>query len=39
VEVTLLGQGDTESEIRRVIGLGAQLLETDHPDLMAKVRQ
>lgn len=37
--VTLLGKGDNESEIRRVIGLGAQLLETDHPDWVAKVRQ
>jgi hypothetical protein len=37
VAVTLLGERDREEEMRRVIGLGAQLIETDHPDVVARV--
>jgi glycerophosphoryl diester phosphodiesterase len=39
VSVTILGANDTEEGIRRVIRLGAQLIETDHPDVVARVRQ
>ncbi|MFO0501869.1 MAG: glycerophosphodiester phosphodiesterase family protein [Acidobacteriota bacterium] len=37
IAVTLLGERDREEEMRRVIGLGAQLIETDHPDLVTRV--
>jgi glycerophosphoryl diester phosphodiesterase len=39
VSVTILGANDNEDGLRRVIRLGAQLIETDHPDLVAKIRQ
>jgi glycerophosphoryl diester phosphodiesterase len=39
VSVTVLGREDTEEGIRRVIVQGAELIETDHPDLVAKVRE
>lgn len=39
VSVTVLGKEDNEEDMRRVISLGAQLIETDHPDLVAKVRR
>ncbi len=38
VSVTVLGQADNEEDIRRAITLGAQLIETDHPDLVARIR-
>jgi glycerophosphoryl diester phosphodiesterase len=38
VSVTILGQEDNEQGMRRVIAEGAELIETDHPDLVAKVR-
>jgi glycerophosphoryl diester phosphodiesterase len=38
ISVTILGETDTEESIHNVILLGAQLIETDHPDLVAKVR-
>lgn len=38
VSITILGRLDNERDMRRLIGLGAQLIETDHPDLVAKVR-
>jgi glycerophosphoryl diester phosphodiesterase len=37
VAVTILGERDREEEMRRVIGLGAQLIETDHPDVVTRV--
>ncbi len=37
VAVTILGARDREDEMRRVIGLGAQLIETDHPDVVTRV--
>jgi glycerophosphoryl diester phosphodiesterase len=39
ISVTILGKDDNEKSMRHVIELGAQLIETDHPDLVAKVRQ
>lgn len=39
VSVTILGKEDNEAGIRRVIAQGAELIETDHPDLVAKIRQ
>lgn len=38
VSVTILGKQDNELDIRRVIRQGAELIETDHPDLVAEVR-
>jgi glycerophosphoryl diester phosphodiesterase len=38
VSVTILGKEDNEEGIRRVITEGAELIETDHPDVVAKVR-
>jgi glycerophosphoryl diester phosphodiesterase len=38
VSVTILGKEDNEAVIRRVITEGAELIETDHPDVVAKVR-
>jgi glycerophosphoryl diester phosphodiesterase len=38
VSVTILGKEDSEEGIRRVIEQGAELIETDHPDLVAKIR-
>lgn len=37
VAVTLLGERDREEEMRRVMALGARLIETDHPDVVARV--
>lgn len=37
IAVTILGERDREEEMRRVIGLGAQLIETDHPDVVTRV--
>jgi glycerophosphoryl diester phosphodiesterase len=37
IAVTILGERDREDEMRRVIGLGAQLIETDHPDVVTRV--
>src|SRR5215813_2497734 len=39
VSVTILGKEDNEQDMHRVIEQGAELIETDHPDLVAKVRQ
>src|SRR5215471_1576265 len=39
VSVTILGKEDNEQGTRRVIQQGAELIETDHPDLVAKMRQ
>jgi glycerophosphoryl diester phosphodiesterase len=39
VSVTILGKDDNEQDMRRVIMQGAELIETDHPDLVAKVRE
>jgi glycerophosphoryl diester phosphodiesterase len=39
VSVTILGKEDNEQGMRRVIQQGAELIETDHPDLVAKMRQ
>lgn len=39
VSVTILGNQDSEEGIRRVIAQGAELIETDHPDLVARIRQ
>ncbi|MCZ2149220.1 MAG: glycerophosphodiester phosphodiesterase family protein [Bryobacterales bacterium] len=39
VSVTILGKDDNEEGVRRVIAQGAELIETDHPDLVAKIRQ
>ena len=39
VSVTILGKDDNEQMMRHIIELGAQLIETDHPDMVAKVRQ
>ena len=39
VSVTILGQEDTEEGIRRVIASGAQIIETDHPDIVARIRR
>jgi glycerophosphoryl diester phosphodiesterase len=39
VSVTILGKQDNEADMRRTIMQGAELIETDHPDLVAKVRQ
>lgn len=38
ISVTILGEHDTEDEMQRVIRMGAQLIETDHPDVAARVR-
>ena len=38
VSYTILGSTDNEDEMRRVIALGAQLIETDNPDVLARVR-
>src|SRR5215471_18483556 len=38
VSVTVLGREDNEEGIRRVITEGAELIETDRPDVVAKVR-
>jgi glycerophosphoryl diester phosphodiesterase len=38
VSVTILGLNDHEEQMKRVIGLGAQLIETDRPDLLARLR-
>ena len=38
VSVTILGKEDNEEGIRRVITEGAELIETDHPDVVANVR-
>ena len=39
VSVTILGKTDNEQDIRRVITQGGELIETDHPDLVAEVRR
>jgi len=39
VSVTILGKQDNEQDIRRVIAMGAELIETDHPDIVADVRK
>jgi hypothetical protein len=39
VSVTILGTQDNADDIRRVIDLGAELIETDHPDLVAELRR
>ena len=39
VSVTILGKQDNEQDIRRVITMGAELIETDHPDIVADVRK
>src|SRR5262249_43933738 len=38
VSVTILGKEDNEEGIRRVIRQGAELIETDHPDLVSRLR-
>jgi glycerophosphoryl diester phosphodiesterase len=38
VSVTVLGKEDNEDGIRQVISQGAELIETDHPDVVVKVR-
>ncbi len=38
VSVTILGRTDTYENMRRVVELGAQLIETDYPDILVKVR-
>ncbi len=38
VSVTVLGKSDNEEDIRSAITQGAQLIETDHPDLVARIR-
>jgi glycerophosphoryl diester phosphodiesterase len=38
VSVTMLGKTDVEPEIRRAIELGAQIIETDHGDIVARMR-
>jgi glycerophosphoryl diester phosphodiesterase len=39
ISVTVLGKEDNEEDIRKVIELGAQLIETDHPDIVARLRR
>jgi len=39
VSVTILGEADNEEDIRRVIMQGGELIETDHPDLVAAIRR
>src|SRR5262249_16276459 len=39
VSFTILGTTDNFEEMRRVTALGAQLIETDHPEVLAKVRE
>jgi len=39
VSVTILGKEDNEEDIRRVIAQGGELIETDHPDLVADARR
>jgi len=38
VSITILGKEDNEADMRRVIEQGAELIETDHPDLVNKIR-
>jgi glycerophosphoryl diester phosphodiesterase len=39
VSVTILGKQDNAEDIRRVIQLGGELIETDRPDLVAEIRR
>lgn len=39
VSYTILGKADHEEVMRRIAGLGAELIETDHPETLARVRQ
>jgi len=39
VSVTILGKQDNAEDIRRVITMGGELIETDHPDIVAEVRK
>jgi glycerophosphoryl diester phosphodiesterase len=39
VSVTILGDKDTEAGMRKVIALGAQMIETDQVETLARVRQ
>jgi glycerophosphoryl diester phosphodiesterase len=39
VSVTVLGKEDNEQDLRRVILQGGELIETDHPDLVAEIRR
>jgi hypothetical protein len=39
VSVTILGKQDNEQDIRRVITMGGELIETDHPDIVSEVRR
>jgi glycerophosphoryl diester phosphodiesterase len=39
ISVTILGKQDNVADIRRVIGMGAELIETDHPDMAAEARK
>lgn len=38
VSVTILGERDNEATMREVIRMGARLIETDYPEVMARVR-
>jgi glycerophosphoryl diester phosphodiesterase len=38
VSVTILGANDNESKMREVIRMGARIIETDYPEVVARVR-
>lgn len=38
VSVTILGERDTEATMREVVRLGARMIETDFPEVLARVR-
>jgi len=39
VSYTILGKTDNEEEMRRIVALGAELIETDHPEVLSKIRR
>jgi DNA-binding NarL/FixJ family response regulator len=38
VSVTILGARDNEATMREVIRMGARIIETDYPEVVARVR-
>lgn len=39
VSITILGQTDTQEQMRRAVEAGAQIIETDHPDVLNQLRR